>query len=743
MKRSRDLRIWTPLGRLRDEIVRDIAQHLRDGRKYDEISAAIGIGRAVGRRKCAEIAAAMGLPPQRTRYEIDTDEVLHRVGDGQNDHEIAAALDRTADSVAAIRRKHGLRYSTQLRFSPEENAEVERRLLAGETTRAVARALGCDQADVQRRARRVAHLVPTDLPPCSCGKPHNHGGRCDLIVDPALVRARLLAGKTATDIAREFNRTAQSFKPKYVDPVIAELTAEGHRCVCGRPFGHRSGCTITQASNRRTFTDVERARADELVRAGASVATIRAELAINKYGADMLVAEVRSSLAAEGVRCPCGEPIDHSLSCTARNGSAKGRTAFRFTSAAARSMTPEARRTASKMAREGWPLIDIMRRTGESEWKVTQLVDELGAAGHLPARCRNCDQPYRHPRVCPQPKLCKCGRPRKHRGLCRRADGRKRVPETKLSEAQVADVKRKYRDRYSIRAISRATDIPFSVIQRLVTRWRAKSKYDLAPCTCGRPARHAGTCWANRSGMVGKRHLTRIEAGLRAGTPARVMAEQLKLSVMTIMKHAVPIRDRLFAEGLTCACGRPLNHNFWCSARWDAHDMPRGRRPFPEPQETQAIEALLRGDPVADIAKAIGAGPTSVWRLRKTLSDEQRAQRASAMRERLAHGRGTRGEALMAKIKSAVSSRLDPVLRDDVISEIYLAVIEGRVEVEQINAVVRSFVSRGLSQWQSAYGPRSLDERLSGDGTRTLADGLGDTTAALSIDELEIGQPPP
>ncbi|MFD0804301.1 hypothetical protein ACFQZU_23700, partial [Streptomonospora algeriensis] len=175
------------------------------------------------------------------------------------------------------------------------------------------------------------------------------------------------------------------------------------------------------------------------------------------------------------------------------------------------------------------------------------------------------------------------------------------------------------------------------------------------------------------------------------------MAEELKLSIMTILKHSVPIRDRLFADGITCACGRPLNHNFWCSARWDAHDMPRGRRPFPEPQETLAVNALLRGDLVADIAKAVGAGPDSVWRLRRTLSDSQRAERALAMRHRLANGRGLQGEALMAKIEAAVSRRLDPVLRDDVISEIYLAVVEGRVEAEQIGAVVRSFVSRGMA----------------------------------------------
>lgn len=97
----------------------------------------------------------------------------------------------------------------------------------------------------------------------------------------------------------------------------------------------------------------------------------------------------------------------------------------------------------------------------------------------------------------------------------------------------------------------------------------------------------------------------------------------------------------------------------------------------------------------------------------------------------------------MDRIKTAVSKRIDPAVRDDVIGELYLAVIEGRVEVEQIAAAVRSFVNRGLADWQPAYGPRSLDETLSRDGKRTLAEVIGDTTAALAIDEIEIGQPPP
>ena len=74
---------------------------------------------------------------------------------------------------------------------------------------------------------------------------------------------------------------------------------------------------------------------------------------------------------------------------------------------------------------------------------------------------------------------------------------------------------------------------------------------------------------------------------------------------------------------------------------------------------------------------------------------------------------------------------------------IYLAVIEGRVEPEQIGAVARSFVNRGLREWQPFYGPRSLDAAIGTDGSRTLADLVGDETAVDAIGDIEIGQPPP
>ena len=102
--------------------------------------------------------------------------------------------------------------------------------------------------------------------------------------------------------------------------------------------------------------------------------------------------------------------------------------------------------------------------------------------------------------------------------------------------------------------------------------------------------------------------------------------------------------------------------------------MPRGRRPFPGAREQQAIEALLRGDPAEEIANAVSVSPDSIWRLRRSLTPDQRAERARAVRTRLSRAAAD-GETIMAQSEAAVSRRIDKALRDDVVAEIYLAVL--------------------------------------------------------------------
>ena len=727
------------------EVAREIARGIRAGELYDSISARLGISRATGRRKCAKVAAALGVAIEERPHVLFAREVAALAQEGLTDVEIGKRLGRTVGSVQAARQRAiGTKYRV-VRLTAEEHATIDRMIRGGFNQHEIAREVGCHQTLVSTRAKRL-HGSPIQpvRAPCACGKPAGHGGRCNLVVEPAHIRQRLLDGFTASDIAREFDRTSGNFKTKYVQPVVDQLTAEGIVCACGQPFGHRFACPATMARLRRQFTAEQRDQARDLVRGGASVDLVRKALAITVGAGNVLVGEVRAELAAAGERCPCGMPIDHARSCAVRNGTqGTKRTSFRFTSAAAAKMTPERRRAISKLARIGHPVKVICDRTGESEWRVDQLVFELRTAGLTPEKCATCENPFNHKGPCVLPKRCQCGRWRNHRGPCRKK-GTKRTVANGGKPPSIAPALRReamirYRDGESNHRISAAIGVPLSQVQRLVAYWRDRSKFQQKPCICGRPARHPGGCIKNTPGAVGKLERARIVDAIRGGELPHVVADRLGMHVQTVLKHSAATRDAMFAEGITCSCGRPVHHPYWCSAKWDALDQPRGRRPFAEPHETRATEALIRGDVVADIARAAGVGTDSVWRLRRALTDEQRAARTKAIRERIARGGHGGGEAIMALVRVGVPRGLETAVRDDIEAEIYLAVIEGRIEAEQIRSVARSFVSRGLSQWQSAYGPASLDAAIGADDRRTRGDMIEDNTALGEIDSIIIG----
>jgi hypothetical protein len=742
--RNRDLRVWTPTGQLRNDVVREIGQRLLAGDDRDAIIRDINISTSVGRRKCAEIATALGIPSRAELHERFCVTVCELADSGMTDHAIAERLRRSIESVATARRRHqGPKY-TVIRLTAKEHATIDRMVLDGFNQYEIAQAVGCRQTLVSARARRLDRTkVQPIRPSCTCGKPAGHGSRCHLVIEPGFIRDRLLAGDTTADIARKLGRTAQSFKPTYVQPVIDQLTAEGHRCGCGQPFGHQFVCSVTMAVQRRKFTEDQRCLATEMVRRGAAVRAVRDALGITVNSGKMLVGQVRAALAVEGVRCPCGQPIDHAKSCTARNGAGKGRTAFRFTSATAAKMTAERRRLIAKYARAGHGCKAIRDKTGETEWRVDVLVGELVAVGATPAKCVSCDRSYNHKGPCPLPVNCSCGRKRNHRGACREAGPKLTVSNGGKPPAVAPHLYRaaskRYRDGASIQEISDRVGIPWGQTQRLVAYWRKRSIYTPKPCICGRPARHPGGCEKNTPGATGKLARTRIETGIRAGEMPHRIAVRLGVHVQTVLKHSMVLRDRLHADGTSCACGRPIGHPYWCSAKWDGYEMPRGARPLPDDIARIVAARLVVGDVVSEIAAAAKIGTDRIWAARLELSEADRQRRTLAVRARIARGKALQREDIMGMIEAAVPRRIDAMLRDDVVGEIFLAVMEGRIEVEQIKAAVRSFVAKGIAQWQSAYGPRSLDQKLFADGSRTLGDMLEDETTTAQIDQLELG----
>jgi len=193
----------------------------------------------------------------------------------------------------------------------------------------------------------------------------------------------------------------------------------------------------------------------------------------------------------------------------------------------------------------------------------------------------------------------------------------------------------------------------------------------------------------------------------------------------------------LYEQDVSCGCGKPVAHVGTCSAKYETPSRKRGRRPLEPELEACATAALLRGCPADELAVELAVTHSSLKKLRKAFSPEQMAQRrrAAATRRRLRNP--AVAERVMSKIRAAVPGGLEQALRDDIFSEIWLAVLECRVEEAKIRSAARPFVAQAIEKWQSRYS-HSADE-TSPDGGRPLVDTLADDTALHHLEDLTIG----
>ncbi len=77
--------------------------------------------------------------------------------------------------------------------------------------------------------------------------------------------------------------------------------------------------------------------------------------------------------------------------------------------------------------------------------------------------------------------------------------------------------------------------------------------------------------------------------------------------------------------------------------------------------------------------------------------------------------------------------------RDDVISEIYLAVLEGTLDVDAVEANAKRFANAAVSTYESKFGPRSLDAAMFDDSDRSLIESIPDPSALAAFDYIFEG----
>lgn len=225
-----------------------------------------------------------------------------------------------------------------------------------------------------------------------------------------------------------------------------------------------------------------------------------------------------------------------------------------------------------------------------------------------------------------------------------------------------------------------------------------------------------------------------------------------------------------------CGCGKDRFHPYGCvdsqvkGARTVAERAPTAAERKWSDRREAFVEMLVAGHRFVDIDKALGALKASRKFLR-FLSKDQIAQREREY-ARLAQCRNAKKEkekpklkpkpkqtikkekkpkcaprrsepkrpfsdGLYARIASAVPRWLSPALRDDVISDMYVAVTSGAMAVDLVETNARKFASAAANQFETKYGPRSLDEKLFDEGGMTLGDTLVDQDALSAFAALD------
>ena len=229
-----------------------------------------------------------------------------------------------------------------------------------------------------------------------------------------------------------------------------------------------------------------------------------------------------------------------------------------------------------------------------------------------------------------------------------------------------------------------------------------------------------------------QQELQEIASRLNSFPSLRSIAVDMGLPFQTVIVRARPLVAAMRAAGTLkpCACGKERFHRYRCSAL--AEGNPRYETDYYRERRAKIIAAILRGETYTSIAAKSGLGPKSVRRYLCWLTPEQRERRKALERGR--HVDTGRSAAVAfrdptyAEIAKAMPRHLSDASRDDAISELYLAILEGQIDRQDIAAEAKRFARKSVAEWESKYAPRSLNELAFDGGRETLADMLVDLT---------------
>ncbi|MFY9350511.1 MAG: hypothetical protein WBL20_19240 [Sphingobium sp.] len=230
---------------------------------------------------------------------------------------------------------------------------------------------------------------------------------------------------------------------------------------------------------------------------------------------------------------------------------------------------------------------------------------------------------------------------------------------------------------------------------------------------------------------------------LPVATSLRQIARAMDLDNATVRTAAKPFLAIMRATGTmpTCVCGKERFHPRLCSAT-SARNGGHNSKDQAD-RRSKVVTAIMGGDTFNNIAKRFGIQRAAARAYLRYLTPAQRERRKAlelARRSTLIPRNIALGDPLARRINAAVPAWLDQHLRDDVISETYLAVWEGQIADDRtLSKHVERFSRVARDTYTSKWGNRSIDAPIAPGSDFTIADRLADPAALAAFDRLFEG----
>lgn len=225
----------------------------------------------------------------------------------------------------------------------------------------------------------------------------------------------------------------------------------------------------------------------------------------------------------------------------------------------------------------------------------------------------------------------------------------------------------------------------------------------------------------------------------------------LKIKLDTVNRHRKLFNAAELRAGRElpkCDCGQYLHHPRLCWARNHQQMKARGMRSIVTlgaEQQEDVRRRLLRGETLRSIAALVSVPKYGVRNFLARLSIEERRERqdcflvtaarrrAAKMARELSRPKATNPniDPLYAQIAKAVPRGIDPALRDDMISQAYLEVLEGKLDTSRLAEGVRKIRGRVFKAFANPWGAASLNALASDGSGRSMINNIPDGATAF------------